>query len=504
MKPLPLLLSIMLFATACGSTVQQASGGGLVAPSGDGLGVSAPGGAPVSEPAGVPGTGGSASAPVGSGGVATGPASGPGASATSGGPVGSGAGPASGAGGGAAAVLGPGVSATQLKVGVLYVPGSDQAFKSLGFDLAIGDTRKIYTAMIEHINSRGGIAGRKLVPVYYAYDTGGNPDAQHAAACAALTQDDKVLFATGVTLASGRGGDTLVPCLAKAGTSWIPAKWSGDATYWAQYRRHLYSPDSLNSTRETAALVEAAAAQGFFTKGARIGLIQNERPEITRAVRDGLEPALAKAGQKIEERVTVTSDSGLPAAVASSVLRFKARGITHMLFASPGGGVPTYFMTSAQNQGYEPRYALSSWDAPSVVQQLAPREQLDDTVGMGYLPVLDVDQARDPGYNASARACLKIFVDKAFDTSNRLAVGQMLGACDTLLLAKQSLDGSTELTASGLEQRVDRLGSSLLPAGTFANRYAPGSHDAAGAYRFLRFDGSCGCFAYSGGDRPLR
>jgi hypothetical protein len=501
MRSLPLWLACLAFTTACGSTVQQAGNGSVLLP-GDGLALPAANDAAGGLTVGAPGAG----AEVGSTsrGTATGPGS---AGAPAPAAVGSdvpGRRPAPGPVGSAAVTTGPGVSARQIKVGVLHVPGADAAFSSLGFELALGDTRAIYAAMIDHVNRLGGIAGRKLVPVYYAYDTSGNPEAQHAAACAALTEDEKVLFASGVTLGFGPSGDTLVPCLAKAGTSWITGKWSGDATFWSQYRRHLYSPDSVNSTREAAALVEAAAAQGFFTAGAKIGLIQIDRPELTRAVRDGLEPALARAGQKITERVTVTGDNGLPAAVASSVLRFKAMGITHMLFASPGGGVPTYFMTAAQNQDYEPRYALSSWDAPSVVQQLAPREQLDDTVGMGYLPVLDVDQARDPGYNASARACLKIYVDRGFDTSNRLAVGQMLGACDTLLLAKRALDRSPDLTAAGMERNVDRLGSSLLPAGTFANRYAPGPHDAAGAYRFLRFDDGCSCFTYVGANRSLR
>jgi hypothetical protein len=398
---------------------------------------------------------------------------------------------------------GPGVSAKEIRVGIAYVKGADQAYAAMGFSqLSLGDTLSIYKHMVAWTNSHGGLAGRKVVPVEFASNATDDKGTANEQACAAFTQDDKVFFGTGVTVGSPESGDNLLPCLSKAGTSWIPTVWSGDAGYWSTFRQFLHSPNNISHTRELSALVDSVAMQGFFD-GAKpkIGLIQIDRPPLTAAVEGGLKPALAKRGLKVDVAVSVASDNNLPAAVANAELKFATSGVTHVFFAGPGGGVPVYFMSAAQSQGYKPTYALSSWDAPSVVGQLAPQEQLKGTLGQGYLPSLDVNAAQDPGGTAATKACLAIYSEAGFDMSNRIATGTMLAACDTFLMAKKALDGQASITAATFAAGVERIGSDFVPAGTFATRMRPDAHDGAAGYRFLVFDSGCSCFTYKGGTR---
>jgi hypothetical protein len=416
---------------------------------------------------------------------------------------------AQGAGAGRAAANGsvaggPGVTPKQVKVGITYVEGADQAFAALGASsVAIGDTKAIFQQMVDRINKTGGLSGREVVPVYFAYKATGDAETQHQAACAAMTQDNKVLFVTGLTLGFGPTGNTLVPCLAKAGTMWIGLP-NGDDVFWSTYRRFLYSAEGLSITREIANLVESASAQGFFGPGARVGLIQVDQPEIARAVKQGLEPALARHDLKVADRVVVPSGDSFPAAVSSAVLRFASSGITNVMFAAPGGGGPYYFMTTAKSQGYKPRYALSTWDAPSVVQTLATPDQLKGTVGQGFGPALDVDAAHDPGGTAATKECVDVYKAAGFDTSNRLAVGQMYLACDTFFLARVGLSKAPTYDAAGFEQGVNALGTSFVPAATFSTRFRTASHDGAGTYRYLAYGDDCSCFRYVGGPREFQ
>ena len=104
-----------------------------------------------------------------------------------------GSGPTSTAGG-AEAGRAPGVTADSVKVGITYVD-----FKALGnVALDHGDYQKMYTALIDDVNARGGINGRKLVPVFAPE----NPaqQATAAAACTKLAADEKDFVTLGFIL----------------------------------------------------------------------------------------------------------------------------------------------------------------------------------------------------------------------------------------------------------------------------------------------------------------
>ncbi len=85
-----------------------------------------------------------------------------------------------------------GVTPTTIKVGITYPDVA--AIKSI-VNVDPGNYQKAYQALIDKINARGGINGRKIVPVFAAINPLGTAPA--ATACTELTEDDKVFVVMG-------------------------------------------------------------------------------------------------------------------------------------------------------------------------------------------------------------------------------------------------------------------------------------------------------------------
>ena len=84
----------------------------------------------------------------------------------------------------------PGVSKDEIKIGVTY-PDLD-AIRDVT-DISHGDYKATYNAVIDELNKKGGVNGRKVVPVFAPINPIGTAPAQEA--CLKLTEDEKV-FAT--------------------------------------------------------------------------------------------------------------------------------------------------------------------------------------------------------------------------------------------------------------------------------------------------------------------
>ena len=96
------------------------------------------------------------------------------------------------ANGAASAQSARGVTPTSIKLGITYLDAA--AIKSV-VNIDPGNYQVAYRALIDQINAKGGINGRKIVPVFEAIDPIGTAPA--ATACSALTEDDKVFAAIG-------------------------------------------------------------------------------------------------------------------------------------------------------------------------------------------------------------------------------------------------------------------------------------------------------------------
>jgi ABC-type branched-subunit amino acid transport system substrate-binding protein len=486
MVPLAARLALVaLLAAGCGTTVPLSSSG-LPA---DSLGGLAPGSTVPSSAAGgqLSGSTTGGFTPPGSGPQAHGPV--PDGSATDG------------------ALIGPGDALPPIEIGTYYLNGGNAALAAAGFaGLIIPDSKPVFDAFVKDINAHGGLAGRRIVPVYYEYNTGQDPHTQDAEACATFTQDHHVFLVLGGV---NSGAGELLPCLAKHDVPLISAATGGDERFFAQYHRYAYEFGQLNFTAGLRLLVSDLKTRGYLVGVKKVGLVQFPGAVYDHAVEDGLIPALHDVGLKLDDRITTgsnTDNAAIASSSAGAVLKFKTDGVDLVLFMSPGGAPETYFMTAAQQQRYKPKYGIWSADSPTILATTAPHQQLSGSAGVGYLPGLDVASAQDPtAQTPTAKACLQKGKRMGLDESG-LANPLIRATCDTVTSLLRAIAGDVQRTRSTslLEQGFDALATRISPASTFGIRWARGHHDGANGYRQLVFSDDCGCFRYVGPTRLIR
>jgi ABC-type branched-subunit amino acid transport system substrate-binding protein len=175
-------------------------------------------------------------------------------------------------------------------------------------------------AVINALNAKGGINGRKIVPVFAPVNPIGTDPAQ--AACVKLTEDEKVFAAVGFFLNDGPlcyleqhdtpvvGGTITSEYLARAKAPWYTLE-AGD--------------------QATGLVVDALAQEGVFKKG-KVGVITHsqEQPLLDNVVK----PALDRNKVKVTSAIIDAPASDTVAAQAQAdtiIQRFKSDGIKTIL-----------------------------------------------------------------------------------------------------------------------------------------------------------------------------
>ena len=539
MRPaLPLLLCVAAL-TACGSTVAQtgaASGGATLVQGGDpSLSVPGAGGADglggAGTPAGAAGAGaqqGSAGAGsvggVGSAGTA-GTGVPPGATGSAGGSTstGGGAGPAGGAG-----LTGPGVTASTISIGLSYTRNAQEAAAALGASgdgAGGGDGKRMWDAVVRSVNDAGGVLGRKLAPVYHVFDaTSSEPQAsQEQAACETWTRDNKVLWV------SYYGGETVTPCLHKAGVAHSSSSLTDASTSF--YREHPYYVEAgmLQMDRIAAQLPGRLDAQRFFSawdtvRGAaggaqpvKVGIVSFNDARTVHAVDTLLVPAVKRLvpGEPEVVQVAYPRSSAENATsitqTQNATLRFRDAGVTHVIpFETVGAGIGVFFAQGADQQKYYPRYGLSSGNGAQLLldQGLWPTGQTRGAVGMGWLPLVDLSNADNPDSgpdsNDARRSCVALMTKDGIDVSAAIVKRQALEMCNTVRLLKAALEaGGGSVHRDAFLAGVHALGTSFQSGLTFGTRFGPDHHDGVALVRPFAFTSACGCFRYSGPRVPI-
>lgn len=98
--------------------------------------------------------------------------------------------------------LGHGVTKDSIKIGLVYI---DYTTIADFVDFQRGDQEKIAQAFVDDVNARGGVLGRKLVPVYKKYIPIPGTNVFSTTVCTELTDDEDVFAVLGVVYdATGR------------------------------------------------------------------------------------------------------------------------------------------------------------------------------------------------------------------------------------------------------------------------------------------------------------
>jgi hypothetical protein len=238
-----------------------------------------------------------------------------------------------------------GVTKDEIKIGVTYVDTA--ALKSAGININHGDYEKSFNAVINDLNAKGGVNGRKIVPVFAPVNPIGTDPAQ--AACVKLTEDEKVFAVVGFFLNDGPlcyleqhdtpvvGGTITSEYLARAKAPWYTLE-AGD--------------------QATGLVVDALAQEGVFKKG-KIGVISHsqEKPLLDNVV----VPALKRNGVKYTSAIIDAPASDTVAAQAQAdtiIQRFKSDGIKTIL--SAGNAIVAVGRGVAKLPDYRPRLVSTS------------------------------------------------------------------------------------------------------------------------------------------------
>jgi hypothetical protein len=392
----------------------------------------------------------------------------------------------------------PGVQAGVVRPGSVRVgfevSDADAYFRSLGFaNLTTGNTTNQVRALVAYMNGHGGLGGRRIEPVLYQVPTVDNgTKAQEE--CDFFTRDHHVF----AVLGAGAGSSfALFTCLAKAGTVYVDGYGSQTEAAAKELRGYWYDPADFVLDRFARAYVEQLVGLGFFTKGARIGLLSYDDPAFRSVVERVVKPTLARHGLRVTDEADF-STSAYASQGQAFVLRFQTDGITHVL--NLVAGVVVFFQRAAESQQYRPRYALSSRDGPGAwVQVLAPPAQLKGSLGIGWQPLADVDLAHSPGdVSPNQTLCRKVMKDAGEDVSNQGVQVASHRYCETVFFLRAAFQHLTVTSPGGLLEAVARLGRGYPPVMTFTTSFSKNRSDGPEQIRPFTFQDDCSCFVYSG------
>jgi hypothetical protein len=504
-RPYPVLVGMALLALAgCGSTVQVRStqSGAL----GDGLTQSQTGGDLV-------GTTGS----TGSTGLVAGGTSG-GSSGTTGGTAGGGSGSASGGtgtspgtGGGPAlggiAPTGRGWDRKYVYIGVTTQKDAQAAFANAGATgIDPGDQEGQAKAVVAEMNRRGGMFGRQIQIVFKdesTVSTAQNPDTTGAATCTYFTQDHPVVaLLNPVTLMDV---PSFRACLAKAHLPLLSASVAAvDDQVGRALAPYFYQSTAPSWNALAPTLMKELKAEGYFNGwDAHLSKVTAAKPKV------GVLVASDDVGIRVGKLLTRTlADAGYPGALvyqyaqgntdlSAAVLQFSGNGVTHVLAAD---STLIAFQLSASSQGYRPRYAITTYNAPQgYLQNVAPKDQQVGDVGVGWAPAFDVDDQRDPGSTGPGDDECRAMLKKGGQTfaGKRLALSLAFAFCDGIRLIDQGAVAGGGLSGEQIYQGIQKIAPTFSTAFSFANGLGPNRLFVPGAVRPLAWSTGCSCFSYT-------
>jgi hypothetical protein len=411
--------------------------------------------------------------------------------------------------GGGPVRMGRGVTATSIKIGFNITKNLSAALVAVGFGGSgsgppvVAEERPIVDALVKQMNKKGGIAGRKIVPVFFEYDAtqAQGWDALAAEACATFIEDNEVF-----AVVSGHVGqtDSLLACLAKGGVPLVQQnQWPYDGEYFNKYAGWFYQPSRMRPERWVPQYIGGLKDSGFFTSGYKLGLIRFDAPVFVR-VEKMIRSELKSRGLSLTDVSVIKTPqsvgqfSAMSGELSNTILQFRSKGITHVIFDEYAAIIPFFFLTQAEGQRFRPRYGFTSVNLPGTNEQQHGPNQLHGSISVSWLPGQDffADAPKDPRASAGGayQTCRKILQDELGIPASRLYGPSH---CDNLFFLDAAMGRTNDATASGLYAAAQGLGTSYDSPYTWSTRFGPGRTDGASKTMLSKYDDGCECFKFS-------
>ena len=386
----------------------------------------------------------------------------------------------------------------EIKIGFHYSENIDSAYAAFGAEGDFVDFEASITKMVGFVNARGGLGGKKVVPIFHGTDPlNGTFPAQAERACTFFAEDAKVAYVVSGAILPD---DNMPACFAKRK---LPLVWNyqylTSQDTFRKYASYLYMPSNIGTYRFGFS-IGALKAAGYFDKGAKVGLVRYDTAVHMEFAEKIVKAGLAKIGLKLTAEAAITKpqsagEAGDSAAqISSAILRFRNAGVTHVIFSPSGGAIPLLWGASADGQGFRARLAFNSLDIPNFVTDNMSEEQLNRAVVVGWMPAGDTYAQYVPR-TAAWEEC-------------RTATGvkddtDMARFCDGLFFLKAALDETPTYGVAGLRSAVESLGTGFASPWSNTTRFGPGRYDGAATYRLMAFDAECFCFEFTSGPKSI-
>jgi ABC-type branched-subunit amino acid transport system substrate-binding protein len=445
---------------------------------------------------GAPGTGPAGVAP----GAGAGPAGTDGGVGSDGAAGGQPMGPSAGAGTGDGAgqqqrtATDRGVTADAIKVGFTIIDTGGLSQVGVGIGVTAEQQEAAWRAYAKDINTRGGINGRQVMPVFARFDPLNQNNQRQA--CLRLTQDQKVFAVVG-----GFNAPVAISCVTRENQTPLFSGFPGTLDEIYQQSGGLFVSMYPRASRMMDITAAALDASGKL-KGRTIGILNTFANDPSGKTGEALEKVLEARGHNVKRRVNLSADSGTASSqVSVEVSQFQREGI-NTVFLLTGVVTATQFVQQAENQGYRPAYHMTDWSNNNndfVVQNMP--QSFEGSIGTTHTTGNGNKMAAGPENAPSAR-CRQVY-DR--NSGRKLAArgtaeyGATTQACDAVLaFEKAAAAAGTQLTRRGIAAAVPTLGAFPI-ANWGPGRFGRGKTDFSDQVRFHVFSSSCKCWKPTGG-----
>ena len=404
-----------------------------------------------------------------------------------------------------------GVTDDEIRVGFLWISSFQTLGSQAGFQApAKGDVDAQTRTLVKWINDNGGIAGRTVVPVIRSFPQEESSPGLEQQFCNKFADDDQVF----AVMLVGQLQEATRFCYAsKRVLHFETTAYAYDSTLFEQAAPYYWSLATPAIDQALRALPGLLQGQQFFdpmpgrdeTQTA-VGVVMWDTPYAKRLFQRDLQPALAAVGQDVAVLRTVDGSTigTMQKGLTDAIVAFRNAGVNRVFFIGNAPLAP-FFMNQAENEGYRPRYALTSADQPRFAADPGGGKvplQARDAVGLGYQPEVDVEDDQypwpDPN-NETEQLCMQVLTAGGHQWSARKNASIAFGYCGGLLMLKKGAetitDGVTpELWAHHAEHNLVGFESPL----NFGSTFGPGDHAGPDTYRLLKWFADCECFKYVG------
>lgn len=400
----------------------------------------------------------------------------------------------SGGGGQVSGADGPGVTSTEIKVGVMVLDFSNLE-RALGIDVPdTGDIQAQTVALMDSINAVGGVAGRKLVPVFQPFDVFKDNQPIEEKLCKSFTQDSQVF----AVVINGQLQSNTRACYANARTIMFDStQFPLSASGFEKLAPYLYQPSYPDYGQLIGAQIRDLGETGFF-EGATLGIVAIDNPQNREIFEKNAKATMDAAGVDAVEPRWIDPASGgtIQAGQKQAVLAFKEANVDRVLVIG-GSRIASYMMDTASKQAWFPRFALSSWDNPDFNVKNYPKSMVG-SAGVSVAPGFDLPDDAFPFPAPNEKPCIDLLssVQQFAGRSNARIATQL---CDAMFLLRDAFAGSTgPVNAEAFRAGVDRVGGGFVSASTYSSGFEPGGYTGGTGFRRMVYGDDCGCMRVEG------